>query len=136
MVIALFSHERYISVKSIVTSLLPLHEYLIYSLPEGLWVFCITLTSSFFYLEVQKRKWYLVAVPLLLALILELFQLFHITNGRFDIMDLAFAFGFWLLALLWTRHNSVKEPLFESLDLKNISCIASYSIVYLAHVTY
>lgn len=136
VVIALFSHERYISLKHSVTAVLPLQDYLVYSLPEGLWVFCITLTSSSFYLEVQKRKWYLAVAPLLIALLLELFQLFHFTNGRFDIMDIAFATGFWLLAMYWTRANAGKEPLFQSLNTRTVCCMMSYSIVYLAHVTY
>lgn len=136
VVITLFSQESYSGLKTSVTSILPLKDYLIYSLPEGLWVFCITLTSSFFYLEVQKRKWSLVFVPLLVALIIEVFQLLHFTNGRFDLMDITFAAGFWLLALFWTRTNSGKEPLFQSFNTKTICCMISYSIVYLAHVTY
>ena len=135
-IIALFSEENYISVKESVTSFLPLRDFAIYSLPEGLWVFCITLTSSFFYLEVQNRRWYLEILPLLLAVILELFQWLHFTNGRFDIIDIAFAAGFWLLALLCTWKNPSKEPLFQSLNSKTVWCVLSYSIVYLAHVTY
>lgn len=134
--IALFHHETYTILKTRVTFLLPLPDYIIYSLPEGLWVFCITLTSSFFYLEVQKRKWSLVFVPILLAFLLEIFQLLHFTNGRFDLMDIVFSTGFWLLALFCTRTNIGKEPLFQSVNTTTICCIISYSIVYLAHVNY
>jgi hypothetical protein len=133
--IALFSQETYTFLKTRVTSLLPLPEYAIYSLPEGLWVFCVTLTSSFFYLEVQERKLSLVVVPILLALVMEIFQMLHFTNGRFDWMDIAFSTGFWLLALFCTRTNIDKEPLFQSVNTTNFYCIISYSIVYLAHVT-
>lgn len=136
LIIALFSRENYLGLKTIVTSTLPLNDYAIYSLPEGLWVFCITLTSSFFYLEVQKRKWSLVFVPILIVLIMELFQLLHIINGTFDLMDIAFSIGFWLMALFWTRANSGKEPLFQSFNTKTICCMTTYSIVYLAHVIY
>jgi len=69
-------------------------------------------------------------------LLLELLQLFHLTNGRFDIMDIAFATGFWLLALYCTKANAGKEPLFQSLNTRTVFCMMSYSIVYLAHVTY
>jgi hypothetical protein len=116
--------------------MLPLDDYLIYSLPEGLWVFCITLTSSFFYLKVRKRKWSLVFVPVLITLIMELFQLFHFTNGRFDLMDIIFSVAFWLLALYCTKANTDKSSLFQSFNASAICCIVSYSIVYLAHVFY
>jgi hypothetical protein len=136
VVIALFSRESYTALKASITSILPLRDFLIYSLPEGLWVFCITLTSSFFYLEVQNRKWSLVFVPILIALIMELFQLLQITNGTFDLVDITAAAGFWLLALFCTRTNTVKEPVFQSFNTKTVCCMMSYSIVYLAHVIY
>lgn len=136
LVIVLFPRDSYWGLKESITSLLPLHDYLVYSLPEGLWVFCITLTSSFFYLEIQRRKWSLVFVPMLVALVMELLQLLRVTNGRFDLMDINFAAGFWLLALFFTRTNHRAEPAFQSFNAKTISCTASYCIVYLAHVNY
>jgi hypothetical protein len=132
--IALFRQETYTFLKTRVTLLLPLPDYAIYSLPEGLWVFCITITSSFFYLKVQERKLSLVVVPILVALVMETFQMLHFTNGRFDLMDIVFSTGFWLLALFCTRTNIDKEPLFQSVNSTNLSCVISYSIVYLAHV--
>lgn len=134
--ISLFHKETYIFLKSQVTFYLPLPDFVIYSLPEGLWVFCITLTSNSFYLEVRKRKWDLIFVPILLALFMEIFQLLHFTNGRFDWMDIVVSTGFWLLGLLCTRTNMVKEPLFRSVNIATICCIVSYSIVYLAHVNH
>jgi len=133
--IFLVSREHYYAMKCAVTTAFYLKDYLVYSLPEGLWVFCITITSSFFYLQVRNRKWSLVFVPILMALLLEVFQLLHITNGRFDWMDIAFSVGFWLLALFLTSANPGKEPLFQSFNTKTVCCIASYCIVYLAHVT-
>ncbi len=136
VVITLFSQESYCGLKISITSILPLKDCLIYSLPEGLWVFCITLTSSFFYVDVQKRKWSMVFVPMLVALIMEVFQLLHFINGRFDLMDITFSAGFWLLALFWTGTNSGRESLFQSFNTKTVCCMISYAIVYLAHVTY
>lgn len=134
--IALFSLRTYSFLKAGITSSLPLQEYLIYNLPEGLWVFCITVTSSFFYLEYRNRKWGLVYVPILVAVIMEIFQLLHFANGRFDMMDIIFATGFWLLALFCTNDNAGKEPLFQPVNIRTLCCFASYFIVYLAHVTY
>jgi hypothetical protein len=136
VIVSLFTREDYYAIKNSVTTVLPLPGYLVYSLPEGLWVFCITLTSSFFYLRVRNRTWSLVYVPILMALLMEVFQLLHFTNGRFDWMDILFSVGFWLLALLRTSTNLGKEPLFQSFNSKSICCIVSYSIVYLAHVSW
>lgn len=133
--IALFSRAQYSFLETSIRSLLPLPEFIIYSVPEGLWVFCITVTSSFFYVEVKKKKWDLVYVPILAAIIMELFQLLHILNGRFDLMDINVSTGFWLLAIFCTRSNANKEPLFQTINGETIYCMVSYSIVYLAHVT-
>lgn len=136
ILISIFSRESYLLLKAGITSLLPLHDYIVYSLPEGLWIFCITVTSSFFYLKVRNRKWSLVLVPILVAVTMEIFQLLHLTNGRFDITDILFSTGFWLLALFCTRTNVGKEPLFQSVNIKTVCCVTSYFIVYLAHVNY
>lgn len=132
----LFHQETYTFFKTRITHSLRLPDFVIYSLPEGLWVFCITITSKSFYVVVQKRKWDLIFVPILIALLMEIFQLLHLTNGRFDWMDIILSTGFWLLALLCTRTNISKEPLFRSVNTPTISCIVSYAIVYLAHVNY
>jgi len=134
--IAVFSREQYSFLETSIRSFLPLPDFIIYSVPEGLWVFCITVTSSFFYLEVQKKKWDLVYIPILAAVLMELFQLLHLANGRFDLMDINVSAGFWLLAIFCTRANAKKEPLFQTLNKKSICCLVSYSIVFLAHVTY
>lgn len=134
--IGLFSRERYTLLKAMVVSSFPLHDYFVYCLPEGLWIFCITVTSSFFHVRVHGRKWSLILIPLLVAPLMELCQLLHLTNGRFDIMDILFSTGFWLLGLLVTNNNTDKEPLFQSLNVKTVCCVTSYLIVYLAHVNY
>lgn len=135
-IIALISREGYYTLKTGVTVIFALPDWVIYSLPEGLWVFCITVTSSYFYLETKKHKWRLVFVPLLVAVIMEVLQLLHFINGRFDVMDITISFGFWLLALFCTRTNSGKEALFYSFNSNTVYCMISYSLVYFAHVIY
>jgi hypothetical protein len=136
LVIWLFSEETYTKTKSLVTTVLPLNDSIIYSLPEGLWVFCITLTSSFFYLQLQHHKWHLVFVPIVLVFIMEFSQLFHIANGRFDVMDITFSTGFWLLGLVLSNSDAFKEPILQPVNSKSVFCFLSYAIVYLAHVSY
>lgn len=136
VVIALFSADAYYSLKVSITSQLPLNKYIIYSLPEGLWIFCITIASGPFYLKICKQKLCMVYIPLLVAILMEIFQLLKVTNGRFDITDIIFAYLFWMLALILTKNRLNKEPFLKSFNIEVVFCALSYSIVYLAHVSY
>lgn len=73
-------------------------------------------------------------VPLLVAVVLELCQLLHITNGRFDFIDIGFSFLFWSVAYIFTDTNGKEEYIHTRTTLGGISCVFCYSIVYLAHV--
>ena len=131
----LLSKAGYTGVKEIITSVLPLRDIIIYSLPEGLWVFCITITSSFFYVEVRDRKLSLTLVPMVLAILMEVSQLSGITNGRFDVMDILFSAVFWMFGLFITKNNPDKEPVFP-FKARVVFCASNYAIVYMAHVIY
>lgn len=134
VVMSLISRKNYYTLKSAITTAFALPPSVIYSLPEGLWIFSITITSRSFYLEMYGRKWDLTLVPLVIAIVMELFQLLHITNGRFDLMDIVFSVVFWMLALICTRTDEEKESFFQSTGVKTVGCAFCYSIVYLAHV--
>ena len=132
--IQIFNVQNYTALKEAITSNLPLHSAAIYSLPEGLWVFCITLTSKPLYIQHHNRKLPCGFFPLLFCIGLEVLQLLHITNGRFDIMDILFSFFFWFIAYYFFNHSSQKQNLLEPITTKSLVCIASYSFVYLVHV--
>jgi hypothetical protein len=135
-IISFLSREQYVAAKTTVAATLQLSNFLVYSLPEGLWIFCITITSSFFYINFGTRKCSLVYVPLLLGLFMEILQLLHVTHGRFDVIDVLFVVGFWLLARIITRWDEEREALFDSFNAKTLFCMTTYCIVYLAHVSY
>ena len=132
--LSIFSIESYRGLKHAVSTFLPLNEYLIYSLPEGLWILSITITSKFFYLKLAGRKFNFVFAPLAFAIGLEICQLLHITNGTFDFIDIGFSVFFWLAAYIFVETNDREENIAKSIGMKTASCLASYSIVYLAHV--
>ncbi|WP_426327511.1 hypothetical protein [Pedobacter sp. R-06] len=134
IIIQLISFKTYQSLKQAITANLPLNEYLIYSLPEGLWVFCITLTSKEFYFDLFKKRINCVFIPLLFVVSLELFQLFHITNGRFDFFDIGISLFFWFIAAKIIDTQQRLENLFHSLNYNSAFCLLSYCIIYLAHV--
>lgn len=135
MIIYFLGFVRYVSIRSIVTNALPLCEAIIYSLPGGLWMFCVTALSTGFYMHVAQYKIQMTLVPIVFAIGLEFCQLFQITNGRFDLWDIAFYLVFWLLAFLTFRSNGSQENILAPLTLRGFMCLACFLSVYLAHVS-
>lgn len=134
LVIMLVSKENYHDWKTVINDALPLKSMIVYSLPEGLWVFCITLTSRFFRLSFLWYRIDVAALPLLLAVGMEICQLFHISKGRFDPADLLLALVFWWTAYVFTDTGEEQKSLRLTADFNSLSCMFSYSIVYFAHV--
>jgi len=134
LLINLISFDSFKELQTSIRHLLPLNKYIIYSLPEGLWVFCITLTSKFLFIKISDKKINLVYIPLVFVVVLEIFQLIHLTNGRFDFWDIGFSVVFWLLANYVFSFKENKQNIFKPFNLNSSICIASYLIVYLAHV--
>ena len=110
-----------------------LPENFIYSLPEGLWVFAATLLSKHLHISIRKAKIDMVYLPLGYALLLEIFQLFSLTPGRFDMVDILLSILFWLLGLVMIKCPHRPQPL-QRLNYRSMEVIFSYCIVFLAHV--
>jgi hypothetical protein len=132
--VSIVSCDNFVDWRRTVTGVLPLHEIIIYSLPEGLWVFSITLTSKFLFLKVGRYEIQLLFLPLLFSIGLELFQLFHFTNGRFDFWDIGISILFWTAANYVTKVENTKQNILEPFTINSGICVLSYLIVYLAHV--
>ena len=131
---SMVSCEIFVEWRRTVSSQFPLNDIIIYSLPEGLWVFCITLTSKFLFLKIGDREIQLLFLPLVFSIGLELFQLLHLTNGRFDLWDIGVSILFWAAANYLIRYSTTSQNIFHPVTLSSIICIFSYLIVYLAHV--
>ena len=134
LAIYLISLDSYARLKATVAGALPLNDIVVYSLPEGLWVFCITLTSRYYYIRLVRRRVDCLYIPIIFFIGLEFFQLFHITNGRFDLMDISVSFIFWLSGAYLISDRCAKHNILTQLNLRTSVCLASYCIVYLAHV--
>lgn len=132
--IELISNENYDSLKFWIKSKVQLNEYIIYSLPEGLWVFSITLLSKPFFIELKDIVLRLVYFPLIISIGLEIFQLFNITNGKFDWWDIAFSLLFWMLGYHLSDHSHYSQNVLKPFNYRSLICLACYSIVYFAHV--
>lgn len=133
ILIQIISFKTYTLLKSNIVKFVPLNSIVIYSLPEGLWIFCITLTSKPYYIRLYQLRIYCLFIPIVSCVLLEILQLLHFANGRFDFMDIGVSFVFWILGVFLCK-ASEKQDIIEKSGLKMIICLASYSIVYLAHV--
>jgi hypothetical protein len=130
----LISVNSYLTLRDSVNRLLPLSRFVIYSLPEGLWVFCITLTSKSFYFDFYARRISCTLAPLLFSVGLEFCQLFGITNGRFDPVDIGASVLFWTTANYFIVNSREPENILKPMNVRSLICLVSYGIVYLSHV--
>lgn len=113
----------------------PLPSFIIYSIPEGLWVFSATLLSKNIYIRIVKLNFHLGFLPFLYAILLEFVQLFHILHGHFDWMDILFSTLCWLVAFyipsnIKATHISL-QPSSNTFKLMFV-----YGIVFLSHVSH
>ena len=131
----LISSDNFHSVRIAVRSILPLNEFVIYSLPEGLWIYCITLLSRQYCTRIKGWQLDCALIPLVYAVALELMQLLHIIRGRFDFMDVWVSSVSWLLAIYSFREPTPAHKLSTHGARKKIVCALTYGIVYLSHVT-
>ena len=132
--ISIVSLGKFVEWRRFVAGALPLNSHIIYSLPEGLWVFCITLVSKPFYVKVYNREINLLFLPLIFSIGLELLQLVHITNGRFDFWDIGSSVAGWSAAAYLMKNKSAIQNIRNPFTNKSLICVFTYLIVYLAHV--
>ena len=100
------------------------------SLPQGLWVFCMTCFSS----DLQFKRLSLWWSPLLFAIGLEGFQYFGITDGTFDWVDVLFSIAFSLFAICLLYQNSKSTNL--SFSPSAIMLFIGYLLVFFSDVIY
>lgn len=132
--ISLFSLHSYLQLKTSVQNSLPIRNAFVYSLPEGLWVFCATLISKHFFIDLNSIKIQCGYIPLVFAILLELLQYLNIRNGTFDFVDIVFSVVFWYIGYSFFNQHTKSEDIFKELTFERTLCFVSYIIVYLAHV--
>lgn len=134
LIMDIVSRSFYLSIKQKIASSIPLNNFMIYNLPEGLWVYCATLLSKDYYLKVSRLNIRLVFLPLLYAVMLEFLQLLHITNGQFDGMDISISILFWIAACKSFKSQHQEENILNNTSSTSLLCLSIYCIVYLSHV--
>jgi len=136
LIISILSFDTYNAIKTGIIDAVPLSKLLIFSLPGGLWIFCVTALAQDFYVRIKDRQIQFSIVPVLFALGLEFAQLFHFTNGRFDIWDIVAYLLFWLLASYSYKSHRQQQNLLSPLTFRGFTCLVCFAAVYLAHVTH
>jgi hypothetical protein len=134
-IILILSLDTYAWIKNSIINAIPLNKPTIFSLPGGLWIFCATALSQDFYMIIRRYKIQVIHIPILFAIGLEFCQLIHITNGRFDIWDIAFYLLFWLLAYYSFQSHGSQQNILSPFTLHGFICVACFLSVYLAHVS-
>ena len=132
--VSLVPFEKFMELRRSITNTLPLNGNIIYSLPEGLWVFCITLTSKSLFFKIDSNEIKLISVPLIFSISLEFFQLLNFTQGQFDIWDIGYSIIFWSIANNFVCNEFKRQNILKPFTFKSFICLLSYLIVYLAHV--
>lgn len=134
ILIFILSENTFSSIRIYFVEYISFSNWVVYSLPEGLWVFSTTLISSSFIIKYKKVKIKAFYIPISFVVLWELFQLYGITNGYFDINDILISFIAWIFALSIQWNNLINIKI-NYLDEYRIHWIFfSYAIVYLSHV--
>lgn len=105
--IRFFSLEQFFIQVGFAKDFLP--EWFIYSLPGALWIFSFTM---FLHTVTVFQKSLITALPLIIALAIELLQYFSITDGVFDWQDVFFYILFYSLASI----TAAKVELFSQIQ--------------------
>lgn len=104
-----------------------LPEFIIYNLPEGLWVFTLSLVIGS---SIWRYPFFTLLFPLVYTLGLETLQYLHFTDGTFDAMDVATIIIFWILGLGFSS--------FLNLQLKRkwslLLIVALFFLVFLSDI--
>ncbi|HMJ69005.1 MAG TPA: hypothetical protein VK508_08920 [Cyclobacteriaceae bacterium] len=134
LLILVSSRDTYAAIKNTVMRAVSLNELVIFSLPGGLWIFCVTALSQGFYMKIRSYKIQVGLAPILFAIGLEFFQLMHLTHGTFDLWDIAFYLTGWFLAWYSFRSQRLQQNILSPFTLPGFICLSCFFSVYLAHV--
>lgn len=129
------SHGKSIQTIVAIRHLIPLSSFMIYSLPEALWVFAATLVCKHLYVKIRNQSFHLVWTPFFYAVSLEFLQLLKITPGKFDVMDMLPSLVLSLYAIYFIKCPLPAQQLLRKFNYRTFFFIYIYAIVFLSHVS-
>ena len=125
---------KFTASRTAVASALPLPAWMLYSLPEALWVFCAMLLSKNIFFTIGRFTINCAYIPMGFAILWELLQLTHVTKGYFDFTDLLLCATASVLALCFFRPPYAPTHLFKRFNVRSVLFFWIFGIVYLSHV--
>ena len=132
---ALISSKNYVYLKNMIDNHIALPSFVIYSLPEGLWVFVATIFSKNIIFEKGEFYFEAIYIPLIFAIGLEFLQLIHVTHGMFDFLDILVSVLFWSVANYLLNYPQEKQNLLTfKINRESLYFFSSYAIVYFSYV--
>jgi hypothetical protein len=83
-----------------------LPEFILFSLPDGLWAFSFSASILLIWRNEKSKKYLWLLVPILFAIIPEILQKFKLFPGTFDVYDLIMSLTGIGLSLLLTQFKN------------------------------
>ena len=121
------------TVKGLLHRKLPLPGWVIFNLPEALWIFALTVCIKPFFLFFRNHTIGLYGFPIVYVIFLECMQGLKITNGTFDGWDVFFSFVAWLTALIIPLGSRYPSIHLFTINKESIRLLIVFVIVLLAH---
>lgn len=112
------------------TITLSLPEFVIYSLPEGLWIFATTIISKKLVLKTKKISISMIYMPLIVACLIELVQYAKLSRGVFDWFDVVVIIFSWVVACAFNQTNQIKKQK----EAKMVYVTFTYIIIVFSYV--
>lgn len=128
---SVFSEMTHYRWSSYFNSKVPLSYLIIYSIPAGLWVMSATIITFDKKINIFSSEINLAFLPLVYAVGLEFLQVFNLTNGTFDILDILVVLVFWLLGFIYLKQIPLQM---QRLSLSPKYIVGSYLILFLADI--
>lgn len=134
ILITIFSRDSFHELRDVVTAKMPLPDWIVYSVPEALWVFCATLTSKNLYISIGRYSINCVYIPISFAFLWEVFQLVDITKGHCDFWDIILSSIAFVLAKKFFKPPYGIVYVFKTFTFQVFLFFVMFAIVYLSHV--
>jgi len=130
MIIAITSPLFFKEARQLMQDALKLPNFIIYSLPEGLWVFAVTIISENLTIRFKKIQISIIYMPLVVAYFIELIQYLSWSKGTFDWLDVMVIMSFWTLGYIYVKNNDTSK----TIKPKLIYVLLTYIMIVLSYV--
>lgn len=109
-------------------------EWVTYSMPAMLWTFSVALLAILFDIDKRRRHSMVALIPLALTWGLELLQYLRMTDGTFDIGDIAAGLLGYLAAILYIRSHHLVVIDLPDLTVRRVMFVVLFACVCVGDV--